>query len=241
MSLLATPQIQTRRPFAFTAPARPRRVLHAIVAHPVAVIRAGVGALMNEATFSQVTGAASTFDALRIAANHHPDVVLFDFSASGGAAAGRLFAGLWPRPVLVGLVGPGSPVEARECLEAGLDGAIALEGATGESILDAVRVAMDGRGPVVSGFGPERVGDRALVIDDQGTSVLTRREREMLHLIGEGLSNREIADVLGLSVKTVEAHRGNLSRKLNIRSRSGLMRVAIGSLAGWTAAETVLK
>jgi len=50
----------------------------------------------------------------------------------------------------------------------------------------------------------------------------------MLFLIGEGLSNRDIAEVLGLSVKTVEAHRGNLSRKLNIRSRSGLMRLAMG-------------
>jgi DNA-binding CsgD family transcriptional regulator len=64
---------------------------------------------------------------------------------------------------------------------------------------------------------------------DQGlTAGLTRREREMLFLIGEGLSNKEIAESLVLSVKTVEAHRANLSRKLNVRSRSGLMRLALG-------------
>ncbi|MBA3876293.1 MAG: hypothetical protein C0498_05040 [Anaerolinea sp.] len=230
MSLVVSRPTQTRRSFAFTSPSRPRQLLHAIVAHPVAVIRAGLGVLLSDEAFGQVTGAPSTFDALRIAGIHHPDVVLFDFSAGGGPAVGRLFAGLWPRPVLVGLVGPGSTIGARECLDAGLDAAIALEGATGESILDAVRVAMDGRGPVVSGFRPDQIGDQAVVIDDHQTSVLTRREREMLHLIGEGLSNREIAEVLGLSVKTVEAHRGNLSRKLNIRTRSGLMRVAMGTL-----------
>ncbi len=230
MSLLVPQPIHARRPLAFTSPSRPQRLLHAIVAHPVAVIRAGLGVLLNDQAFGQVNGAASTFDALRIAAIHHPDVVLFDFSMGGGPAAGRLFAGLWPRPVLVGLVGPGSTIGAQHCLEAGLDGAIALEGATGESILDALRVAMEGRGPVVSGFGPGTLGRHAIVIDDHATAALTRREREMLLLIGEGLSNREIAGVLGISVKTVEAHRGNVSRKLNIRSRSGLMRVAIGAL-----------
>jgi two-component system response regulator NreC len=54
----------------------------------------------------------------------------------------------------------------------------------------------------------------------------------MLYLIGQGLSNREIAESLVLSIKTVEAHRANLSRKLNVRSRAGLMRLALtGSLA----------
>jgi DNA-binding NarL/FixJ family response regulator len=69
-------------------------------------------------------------------------------------------------------------------------------------------------------------------VDEGPVSLLTPREREMLYLIGQGLSNREIAETLVLSVKTVEAHRANLSRKLNVRSRAGLMRLALtGSLA----------
>ncbi len=51
----------------------------------------------------------------------------------------------------------------------------------------------------------------------------------MLYLIGEGLSNKEIADALVLSIKTVESHRSNLSRKLNVRPRAGLMRLAMTS------------
>ena len=58
----------------------------------------------------------------------------------------------------------------------------------------------------------------------------------MLFLIGEGLSNKEIADSLVLSVKTVETHRANLSRKLNVRSRAGLMRLAMGIRLGGAAA-----
>lgn len=230
--VIATPPSPTSRSFAVTAPLRPpRQLAHAIVVHPVAIIRAGVGALLTTGSVGQVSGAASTFDALRIAATRPPQVVLFDFVTGVGPDAGRLYAGLWPRPALVALVGPGSPTSARECLDAGMDAAIALEGATRESILDCLQLVLDGKGPIVTGFPLDTGGHGAVVIDDDRTSVLTPREREMLHLIGEGLSNREIAEILGLSVKTIEAHRGNLSRKLNIRSRSGLMRVAIGSPA----------
>jgi DNA-binding NarL/FixJ family response regulator len=202
------------------------------VVHPVAVIRAGLSVVLGDAALGQVSGTGSTFDALRLAAAHHPDIILFDFSTGSGPEAARLFAGLWPRPVLVGLVSPGSAIGPRECLDGGVDAAIALEGATSESILDTVRMAIEGRGPAVSGFRAAHATAGTVVTDSNPTSVLTRREREMLHLIGEGLSNREIAEVLGLSVKTVEAHRGNMSRKLNIRTRSGLMRVAMGALAG---------
>jgi len=232
MTLVSSRPNQVRRSFPFASPARPRRVLHAVVVHPIAVIRAGLRVVLGDAAVGQVSGAASTFDALRLAADHHPDVILFDFSTGDGPAAARLFAGLWPRPVLVALVSPGSAIGPRECLDGGVDAAIALEGATDNSILDTVRMALDGRGPAVSGFRPGHPAEHMVVTDTNPTSVLTRREREMLHLIGEGLSNREIAEVLGLSVKTVEAHRGNMSRKLNIRTRSGLMRVAMSALVG---------
>jgi DNA-binding CsgD family transcriptional regulator len=71
--------------------------------------------------------------------------------------------------------------------------------------------------------------------DESPTALLTPREREMLFLIGEGLSNREIADSLLISVKTVETHRANLSRKLKVRSRAGLMRLGMGIVLGHAA------
>lgn len=59
--------------------------------------------------------------------------------------------------------------------------------------------------------------------------LLTSRERELLQLVGEGFSNREIADQLCLSVKTVEAHESNICSKLNVRGRAGLVRHAIAA------------
>ena len=96
--------------------------------------------------------------------------------------------------------------------------------------------AIEGRGPAVAGFprtGPHPVDQE---LDESPTAMLTPREREMLFLIGEGLSNKEIADSLVLSVKTVETHRANLSRKLNVRSRAGLMRLAMGIRLGGAGA-----
>jgi DNA-binding NarL/FixJ family response regulator len=58
-------------------------------------------------------------------------------------------------------------------------------------------------------------------------SLLTGREREVLQLIAEGLSSKEIAAKLGVSLKTIETHRGNLMSKLNVRKASRLVRVAI--------------
>ena len=101
----------------------------------------------------------------------------------------------------------------------------------------AVRSAMGGTPSVVVGFPAGASGaagaDAAPGLAAEVAELLTPRERQMLYLIGEGLTNREIAEVLVLSVKTVETHRANLSRKLNIRSRAGLMRLAMtGALAG---------
>jgi DNA-binding CsgD family transcriptional regulator len=101
-----------------------------------------------------------------------------------------------------------------------------------ETFLVVIRRVMDGMGPIVAGFPSVNERLDAATVDEGPVSLLTPREREMLYLIGQGLSNREIAESLVLSVKTVEAHRANLSRKLNVRSRAGLMRLALtGSLA----------
>ena len=70
-----------------------------------------------------------------------------------------------------------------------------------------------------------RLGDAAQ--DDLGPGAVTAREREIIQLIAEGRSNKEAASTLGISVKTIEAHRGNIMRKLHLRSVSDLVRYAI--------------
>jgi DNA-binding NarL/FixJ family response regulator len=225
----------TRRPLpgpVATDPIHRRLPIHALVVHQADVVRAGVSSLVSSAGLCDTSHVASAFEAYRVAQATRPDLILFDFRQGEGPEATRLLASLWPRPRLVALVASSAQIPADACLRAGADAAIAIENVSGSQFLAAVEHAIDGRGPVIAGFprtGPHPIETEA---DESPTALLTPREREMLFLIGEGLSNKEIADSLVLSVKTVETHRANLSRKLNVRSRAGLMRLAMGIRLG---------
>lgn len=233
MTLATYPFQQRRLARAIGTPPRTvRSATQALIVHRSDVVRLGVSAVLASGAAVEVSSAGSFYDAFRVAASVHPQVVLFDFNPTEGAEACRLFGGLWPRPRLVALVSRGLGVAARDCFAAGADGAIAVDNVDRDTFLTSVRRIVDGVDLVAAGFSA--VGDAAFVGDPAmgPTAILTPREREMLYLIGEGLSNREIAESLVLSIKTVEAHRANLSRKLNVRSRAGLMRLALtGSLA----------
>jgi DNA-binding NarL/FixJ family response regulator len=236
---MALAALATRRPIAGPVlaadPLRRRMPVRALVVHQAEVVRAGVSTLLATAGLCETSHVASAFEAFRVAGATRPDLILFDFRQGEGPEATRLLASLWPRPRLVALVAAGAQIGPETCLRAGADAAIAIENVSGGQFLTAVEHAIDGRGPAVAGFprtGPHPIDAD---IDDSPTAMLTPREREMLFLIGEGLSNREIAESLVLSVKTVETHRANLSRKLNVRSRSGLMRLAMGIRLGGAA------
>jgi DNA-binding NarL/FixJ family response regulator len=214
-----------------------RTVAHALVVHHADVVRAGVSALLTGSSLCEVSNAASVFEAFRVAAHGHPQLVLFDYTQGEGAESTRLLAGVWPHPRLIALVGRGVAIDPADPLAAGADAVIAIDNVSRETFVAVVQRTLDGATPVVAGFGagnatPARAAgaspiDPRAALDDDPTAILTRREREMLFLIGEGLSNKEIAEALVLSVKTIEAHRANLSRKLNVRSRAGLMRLAM--------------
>jgi DNA-binding NarL/FixJ family response regulator len=206
----------------------PRPVTHALVVHHADVVRAGVTALLIGGSVCEVAGTGSVFEAFRLAASGHPQLILFDYTLGEGAEACRLLAGIWPHPRLVALVSRGAGINPTVCLAAGADAVVAIDNVTGDSFLNVVQRTIDGTTPVIAGFPAGAMASMPDAVDLGLTAGLTRREREMLFLIGEGLSNKEIAESLVLSVKTVEAHRANLSRKLNVRSRSGLMRVALG-------------
>lgn len=222
-----------RRLLAVAVPPRQARPLtQALIVHRADIVRAGVSTLLTTSAPFDVAGATSVPEALRLSTAFHPHVVLFDFAPGEGAEACRLLAGLWPRPKLVALVTRAQSVSARECFDAGADAAIAIDAVSRETFLVVIERALDGTGPVAAGFQAGAEVPSGAEVDDGPFGVLTRREREILYLIGEGLSNKEIADALVLSIKTVEAHRANLSRKLNVRPRAGLIRLAMrGGLA----------
>jgi DNA-binding NarL/FixJ family response regulator len=233
MSIASYP-VQDRRGGRQSAPPpRPTRaVTHALIIHQAEIVRLGVSTMLASGSACEVASAASVYEAFRLASDVHPQLVLFDFTPTEGPEVARLLAALWPKPRLIALVTRGREVAPDDCLRGGADAAMLIDNVNRETFLMLIRRVMDGMGPIVAGFPTVGENLTAALVDEGPVSLLTPREREMLYLIGQGLSNREIAESLVLSVKTVEAHRANLSRKLNVRSRAGLMRLALtGSLA----------
>ena len=233
MSIASYPMQDRRGSSRAATPQRPSRAAtHALIIHKAEIVRLGVSTMLAAGSACEVASAGSVYEAFRLASDVHPQLVLFDFTPSDGPEVGRLLAALWPRPRLIALVTRGREVAPADCISVGVDAAMLLDNINRETFLVVVRRVMDGLGPIVAGFPSVGEPLDAALVDEGPVSLLTPREREMLYLIGQGLSNREIAETLVLSVKTVEAHRANLSRKLNVRSRAGLMRLALtGSLA----------
>jgi DNA-binding NarL/FixJ family response regulator len=233
MSIASYPMQDRRGSGRAATPPRPSRAAtHALIIHKAEIVRLGVSTMLAAGSACEVASAGSVYEAFRLASDVHPQLVLFDFTPSDGPEVGRLLAALWPRPRLIALVTRGREVAPADCISVGVDAAMLLDNINRETFLVVVRRVMDGLGPIVAGFPSVGESLDAALVDEGPVSLLTPREREMLYLIGQGLSNREIAETLVLSVKTVEAHRANLSRKLNVRSRAGLMRLALtGSLA----------
>jgi DNA-binding NarL/FixJ family response regulator len=122
-------------------------------------------------------------------------------------------------PSLAAIVDPDDAVSARECMRSGA-AAVVETTSTPEELVLALRACRDHER-----FFTDEV--RELVSPHPSYAVLTRREREILALIGAGLSSRIIAERLGIAYKTVDAHRQNIARKLEARGIAQLVKHAI--------------
>jgi DNA-binding NarL/FixJ family response regulator len=203
-----------------------------MVVHRSDIVAAGIVAILGTAGgFEGVTLVPSVYEAYRVARLNPPRAILFEYDDRQGRESTALLAGITPRPSLVALVDDAHAVDPRDCLGAGADAVVAIDSVSHDRFNAVVRGALRGMTSVVgfpiAGGRDEPAGGPSAEI----VGILTPRERQMLYLIGEGLTNQEIAETLVLSVKTVETHRANLSRKLNIRSRAGLIRLAMAGRA----------
>ncbi|MCB9537638.1 MAG: response regulator transcription factor [Myxococcales bacterium] len=204
-----------------------------------AVLRAGLRAFFEEQTRPalQVVAEASTAEeALEVVARVMPQLLVMDLSMPGLGGIGGLLElrrrGL-PVPVLV-LSQHAEPVMVRRALEAGANGYV-LKTARGEELLAAVRAVLDGgtyvdpsvAGALLSGHDLFGRGAGAPASDEEALQRLSPRERQVLTLIAEGYSNKEVAQALDVAVKTAMAHRANLMDKLAIHNHSKLVHFAL--------------
>jgi DNA-binding NarL/FixJ family response regulator len=208
--------------------------LRILLADDHVTVRHGLKLLIDgEPDMKVVAEASDGHEALEQARASKPDVVVMDISMPGmnGLAATRALKQMQPDAVIVTLTRHGDDAYLQELLRAGVSGYVLKRSAPAE-LLHAIRGAAAGgqyldstlTARVTAGFAGK--GGRA-----KPASALTDREAEVLRLIASGYSNKEIAAKLSLSVKTVEAHKANAMRKLDLTGRIDIVKYAV--LQGW--------
>jgi len=209
---------------------RPIRVL---LAEDHTIVREGLRALLASQEDVTVVGEAENGqEAVERALELRPDVIVMDLSMPGlnGVDATRRIRKDLPATHVLVLSMYSTEEHVRPAIRAGAEGFL-LKGSGLSGLVAAIRAVADGN----AFFSPEVA---KIVLDDsrraerhgveyRAGSELTPREREVLRLVAEGGSSPEIAKMLGLSVKTVEGHRGRIMAKLDAHNVAGLVRHAI--------------
>ncbi len=202
-----------------------------VVADDHKIVREGLVRLLEERDDFSVIGEASDGEeAVQMVLDRQPDVVIMDIwmPRLGGIDATRRIGKKGSNAKILVLSMHESRTYVEEVLRAGASGYIVKNSAPSDLIqaIDAVCSGASYLSPAIT----QQVVDAIARPGDgspSGVSVLTDREREVLQLIAEGLSSKEIASMLGVSLKTVDSHRSNLMEKLDIHKVSGLVRFAI--------------
>ena len=204
-----------------------------LVADDHHVVRTGLRSLLESKSEWEVCGeAANGREAVEKAAKLKPDVVVLDIAMPllNGVEATRQILKVSPKTAILILTMHDSDSLIQEVLGAGALGYVLKDDADRNLI-----AAVDSLSRHKS-YLSSRVTDAAAIAGAQagagsadrlGRGRLTPREREVLQLLAEGKSNKEIATVLGISVKTAETHRANMMLKLNIHSIADLVRYAV--------------
>ena len=207
--------------------------LRILIVDDHAVVRRGIRSLLESHYGWEVCGEATTGrEAVEHTRRLRPDIVVMDLSLPelNGLDATRQILKDAPDTEVLVLTMHQSEELARDVLRAGARGYV-LKADADESLIAAVdnlRQHKPFLTSAVTDFVLDEYVRRADVAQGDGGSVaVTTREREIIQLIAEGQSNKEAASMLGVSVKTIEAHRANIMRKLHLRSVSELVRYAI--------------
>jgi DNA-binding NarL/FixJ family response regulator len=199
----------------------PEAIISVLLVDDHALVRSGFRRMLEDDPGIQVVGEASDGnDAVEAAARLRPSVVVMDFAlpSMNGAVATRQILKATPQTAVLILSMHSEPSYVRTCLEAGAQGYL-LKNAMDLELVSAVKQVAAGA----------RVLDPRLgAVEESGEEPsLTTRELEVLQLIVNGRSNKEIATVLGLSANTVAVHRANIMQTLGIHNTAEMVVYAI--------------
>lgn len=204
-----------------------------LIAEDHTILRDGLRSLLSADPGFQVVGEAGDGrEAVRAVETCHPHLVLMDLSMPrmNGLGAIKEIKKQHPEIKIIALTVHGTEEYILETLEAGAEGYL-LKEATHSELVVAIRSVLEGKIYLSPGVSEKVIegfleGKKAFKTES-AWDTLTQREREILKLIAEGSKNKEIADYLSISTKTVEKHRANLMKKLDLHNVSELTAFAI--------------
>jgi DNA-binding NarL/FixJ family response regulator len=212
----------------------PVSTLRIVIVDDHSVVRRGVRALLESQPGWEVLAEAQTGrEAVEVVRRLQPDIVVIDLSLPelNGLDATRQILKESPRTEVLMLTMHHSEELVRDVLRAGARGYV-LKSDADASLISAVDSLRQHKPFLTANVAEVILDDYLRRADQQDVTALphagvTAREREIIQLVAEGKSNKEAALILDVSVKTIEAHRANLMRKLHLRSFSDLVRYAV--------------
>jgi len=226
----------TTKPGLFHAPAENTTRIRCVIADDHEMLRYGVRRLLQDAPDFEVVGEArDASEALKLVIEHRPDLLLLDISMPGMSSfeAGRLIDEHCAATRIVYLTMHEDQEYIQQALRSGASGYL-LKDTPAPQLLAALREVHRG----IRSLSPQiQTKIQSSLSNDQALgsnfhvpvrrNSLTRRECEVMKLLAEGNTVKQAAAILGVSLKTVEAHKFNLMRKLDIHNKAQLVTVAI--------------
>jgi DNA-binding NarL/FixJ family response regulator len=203
-----------------------------ILADDHAIVRSGLARLLQQHEGMEIVGQADNgISAVALVKQLSPDVVVMDIGMPdlNGIEATRQIVKESPRIKVIGLSMHSSKKYIREMFKAGASGYL-LKNCSFEELTEAINVVIAGKTYISPSISTAVIGDYISgAVDDKSSvfAVLTEREREVLQLLAEGKTTKQIAERLHISSKTVEAHRLKIMHKLDIDNIAQLTKYAI--------------
>ena len=201
-----------------------------IVADDHKILREGLRTMLEKTHgFDVVAEAENGFQTVQAARKHKPEIIIMDITMPdmNGIEATRQILKDLPSTKIIGLSMHSDKKFVTEMIEAGASGYL-LKDCAFEELTRAVQTVLSNRLYVSPDIAGEIIkSNNQSVLDGVRPLILTSKEREVLQLIAEGRSTKEIAGLLNVSVKTIETHRVNIMEKLKVYSVAELTKFAI--------------